>query len=101
MDKTGCRRETPAHGYTVWCDNGRSLAARLYPHAMGMVCGGGPEGVDLRQKWWRHREQRPPRHHPPPRLRTPRGHDAGMAAPRRALHPGPMLAQPEPAGDHG
>jgi hypothetical protein len=64
MDKTGCRREAPAHGYTVWCDNGRYLAARLYPRAMGMVCGGGPEDVDLRQKWRRHSEQRPLRHHP-------------------------------------
>ena len=70
MGKTGCRREAPAHGYTVWCDNGRYLAARLYPRAMGLVCGGGPEGVELWQKWRRHRavpavpEDLPPWPHP-------------------------------------
>jgi hypothetical protein len=70
MGRTGCRREAPAPGYTVRCDNGRYLAARLYPRAMGVVCGGGPEGVE-RLKTWRRPgvvpavpEEQPPRHHP-------------------------------------
>jgi hypothetical protein len=70
MHMTGCRREAPEHGYTVGCENGRYLAARLYPRAMGMVCGGGPEGVELWEKWRRPRvvpavpEELPPWHHP-------------------------------------
>ena len=41
MHMAGCCREAPAHGYTVWCVNGRYLAARLDPRAKGMMCGDG------------------------------------------------------------
>jgi hypothetical protein len=70
MGMTGCRREAPPHGYTTFGVEGRYLAARLYPRAMGLVRGGGPEGVELCQKWWRQRmvpavpEERPPWRHP-------------------------------------
>jgi hypothetical protein len=69
MGMIGCRREAPPHGYTVFGERGY-LAARLYPRAMGMVSGGGPEGVELFQKWRRHRivpavpEEQPPWRHP-------------------------------------
>jgi hypothetical protein len=70
MCMTGCRREAPPHGYTVFGVDGRYLAARLYPGAMGIVFVGGPEGVDLFKKWRRHRvvpavpEEEPPCRHP-------------------------------------
>jgi hypothetical protein len=69
MGKTGCRREAPPHGFTVFAEQGY-IAARLYPRAIGMVSGGGIEGVELFRKWRRHRlvpavpEEQPPWRHP-------------------------------------
>jgi hypothetical protein len=75
MGMTGCRREAPPHGYTVFGEQGY-IAARLYPRAIGMVSGGGPEGVGLFRKWRRPRvvpavpeEQRPWQHPLLPPLR--------------------------------
>ena len=70
MSMTGCRREAPPHGYTTFGVEGRYLAARLYPHAMGLVRGGEREGVELLKKWRRQRvvpavpEELPPWRHP-------------------------------------
>jgi hypothetical protein len=55
MSKTGCRREAPPHGYTVFGVEGRYLAARLYPHAMGLVLGERSEGIECVNKWHRQR----------------------------------------------
>jgi hypothetical protein len=70
MSKTGCRREAPPHGYTTFGVEGRYLAARLYPRAMGLVRGGERDGVELLKKWRRHRAvpavpaEQPPWRHP-------------------------------------
>jgi hypothetical protein len=70
MGMTGCRREVPPHGYTTFGVEGRYIAARLYPRAMGFMCGGGPEGIELLKKWRRQRmvsavpEERRPWRHP-------------------------------------
>jgi hypothetical protein len=70
MGRTGCRREAPPHGYTVFGVEGRYFAARLYPRTMGIVLGGRHEGVQRCQKWRRHRvmpavlEEGPPHRHP-------------------------------------
>jgi hypothetical protein len=70
MQITGCRREAPPHGYTKYSVEGRYLAARIYPRAMGLVLGGERDGVELLQKWHRHRvvptvpEEQPPWRNP-------------------------------------
>jgi hypothetical protein len=70
MGRTGCRREAPPHGYTTFGVEGRYLAARLYPRAMGVVLGVRHEGVQRCQKWRRQRsapavpEEHPPWRHP-------------------------------------
>ena len=53
MRTTGCRREAPSHGYTTFGVEGRYIAARLYPRAMGLVRGGEREGVEILKKWRR------------------------------------------------
>ena len=64
MQITGCRREAPPHGYTLTGIEGRYLASRIYPCAMGLVRGGEWDGVVLLQKW-------------PRRWRVPTGNEAG------------------------
>jgi hypothetical protein len=70
MRRTDCRREAPPHGYTTYGVEGRYLAARLYPHTMGLVRGGERDGVELLKKWHRQRmgpvvpEDLPLRWHP-------------------------------------
>jgi hypothetical protein len=70
MGKTGCRREAPPHGYTTYGVEGRYLAARVYPRAMGFVREGERDGVELLKKWRRQRvmprvpEEQPPWRHP-------------------------------------
>ncbi len=70
MRRTDCRREAPPHGYTTYGVEGRYIAARLYPRAMGFVRGGERDGVELLQKWRRPRvvpavpEEQPPWRHP-------------------------------------
>ena len=55
MRMTGCCREAPAHGSTTLGMEGRYLAARLSPRAMGMVLGVTHEGVQCVKKWPRRR----------------------------------------------
>jgi hypothetical protein len=70
MSKIVCRCEAPPHGYTVFGVEGRYLAVRLYPDAMGIVLGGKFDGVKCVQKWPRQRvrpavpEEWPPWRHP-------------------------------------
>ena len=54
MSKTGCRHEAPPHGYTLSGETGY-IAARLYPHVMGVVMAGGSVGIECVNKWRRRR----------------------------------------------
>jgi hypothetical protein len=71
MRKTDCRHEAPPHGYTIGGGiEGRYIAARIHPRAMGLVRGGEHDGVELLNKWRRPQavpvvpEEQPPWRHP-------------------------------------